>query len=156
MIAVTHAVEIAAPLDAVWRQLADLEWLATVNDFHVAARFQTKQHSGVGVRLIADHGFRWLPVTYPRLICITHWEPGVRLGWVEFDEHFPKWLFPHSNQYRLTPTDGPMTRLTYTLHGSMQLPGIGRMLEKIFAVRLVGNVVGRECATIQARVESSQ
>lgn len=153
---IVHSVQLHAPVAAAWPCLADLEWLATVNAFHIAARFQTDQRSGVGTRLIADHGFRWLPVTYPRLIRITHWEPCVRLGWVEFDEHFPKWLFPHSNQYRLRVVNAQTTRLTYELHGSIQLPGVGRVLEKLFEARVVADVVRRECATIKARVESTQ
>jgi hypothetical protein len=71
VINVSHTVTIAAPLAEAWQRLSDLAWLATVNEFHLAARFQTAQRSGAGTRLIADHGFRWLPVTYPRHIRLT-------------------------------------------------------------------------------------
>ena len=149
MIHLTHSVTVAASLATVWQRLADLEWLATVNEFHRAARFQTEQRSGVGTRLIAEHGFPWLPVTYPRIIRLTHWEPSVRLGWAEFDARFPKWLFPHSTQYRMAPLDECTTQLAYELRGSIR----PRILERLVEISVVRAVVERECQSIKARVE---
>jgi hypothetical protein len=152
MIHVIEKVELDVPVATAWEWLSDLERLVTVNEFHVTARFETEQRSGVGARMIVNHKFGYGPI-FPRLTRITHWEAPKRIGWVEIDPAHPKLSFPHSQQFRLEPLPDDTTLLINELRGSLNSP-VGNTLADATAQKmLVARVVRHECVYLKEQIE---
>lgn len=152
MIHTIEKVRLEVPLAVAWEWLSDLERLVTVNEFHVSARFENEQRSGVGMRLMVNHRFGVGPLL-PRLTRVTHWEAQKRIGWVEIDPANPKFSFPHSQQFYLETSGENATLLTNELRGSLNSP-IGNKLADDAAQKLVvARVVHRECLFLKAQIE---
>ncbi len=145
MIRVTVSVIVPGTLETVWRNLADVLTTTLANPFHTSAQW-IRNVEGVGGRLSVVHG--WV---YQREVRITHWEPGVRLSWIEFDRRWPRALFPHANHYALAPlptTGAPRTRLTYALTGSVGIAGLQAPAESILARTVVPLTMHLEAAAL--------
>ena len=132
--------------------LADLEWLVTVNMFHCGARFDGPQRRGVGTRLWVDHRFVAGPI-FPRLVRITHWEEPRRIGWVEIEPAHPRYFFPHSEQFRLTPLGPNATLLTDEIRGSLNLPIGERPADRLLTWLTVRRAVRRQCACFARQIQ---
>ncbi len=145
MIRVTVSVIAPGTPATIWRRLADVLTTTLANPFHTSAQW-IRDVRGPGGRLRVVHG--WV---YARDVHITHWEPGVRLSWIEFDRRWPRALFPHANHYRLEPlptTGAPRTRLTYALTGSVGIPVLQAPAERILARTVVPLTMHLEVAAL--------
>jgi len=151
MIYVREHVQLSVPVATAWDWLSNLEWLVTVNVFHQAARFAGEQRLGVGTRLVVDHGFSRGPFV-PRLLRVTHWDEGRRIRWTEVDPSARKYLFPHAQQFSLSPIGENLTLLTDELRGTLNLPVLGGLVDKLLERAIVQWAVRRECACIRRQL----
>jgi hypothetical protein len=152
--AIIHVVEqvrLEVPVAVAWAWLADLERLVAVNMFHCGARFDGSQRQGAGTRLWVDHRFFAGPI-FPRLVRITHWEELRRIGWVEIDPAHPRYFFPHSEQFRLTPLGPDTTLLTDEIRGSLNLPVFERSADRLLAWLTVRRAMRRQCACFARQI----
>jgi ligand-binding SRPBCC domain-containing protein len=153
MVYIRESMRIEAPVSVVWAWMSDLERLMTVNDFHVAMRFETDQRRGKGTRAVIDHSFFGSAVQ-PRPARVTHWEEGKGIGWVETDATNPRDNFPHSSQFRLEALGENATLLVDELRGSLNLPFGGRRLEKVAQDLFIARVMRRESAHLKEQIEA--
>ncbi|HEX5416434.1 MAG TPA: SRPBCC family protein [Chloroflexota bacterium] len=154
MIHVVHQIRLEVPIAVAAERLADLEWLSTLNAFHRRTRVEGERRSGVGTRLVVDHGFPIGP-TVPRVVRITHWEDGRRIRWTDVDPIFPGYLFPHSEQFCLTPLGEHVTLLTDELKGTLspRVPGVG-LLDAVFARLIVRRAIALQCARLRREISA--
>lgn len=152
MLYVRESVRIEVPVAIAWAWISDLERLMTVNDFHVAMRFESDQRRGKGTRTVIDHSF-FGGAPQPRPARITHWEEGKGIGWVETDARDPKRNFPHSSQFRLEAVSEGATVLTDELRGSMNLPFAGGLADRLLRDLLAARLVRKECAFLKEHIE---
>ncbi len=145
-----------------WQWLSRLELLATVNMFHGRVRFLGNLRSGPGTSISLRHGLKlrdWMPLGMDRTARVTHWQPGVAIGWVEIDPDNPRARFPHSQRFELKALAGSpgCTLLINELRGSLNLPlpAINSRLDYLFGRWWVGWVLGRECQTLKRHIESN-
>ena len=153
MIHVVQQVRLEVPISVAWERLSDLAWLATVNPLHRRATFLDDRHRGVGARLSVDHG---LPIgpRVPRIVRITHWEEGRRIRWTDVDPTWPIYLFPHAEQFTLTPLDARATLLTDELKGTLspRLP-FGAALDRLAEHLVVARTMRLQCARMRRQCE---
>lgn|GEM_PF-6830043 len=156
MIHVIHQVRLPVPVDVAWERLADLAWLSTLNAFHRQTWLVDEWKTGAGTRLVVDHGFPVGPVV-PRNVRITHWEEGRRIRWTDVDPLFPTYLFPHSEQFLLTPLGKQVTLLTDELTGTLnpRLPSV-RFLDRAFARLIVRRTIVLQCTRLAREISSSR
>ncbi|WP_437725118.1 SRPBCC family protein [Sorangium sp. So ce861] len=152
MLYIQESIRIEAPIEVAWAWMSDLERLMQVNEFHVAMRFETDQRRGKGARVLIDHSF-FGSAPEARGARVTHWEEGAGIGWVETDLKAPKSGFPHSSQYRLKPLPGGATLVTDELRGSLNLPFLGKVADRLLRDMFASKIVRRECTTLKARIE---
>ena len=152
MIHVVERARLDVPIDVAWTFLSDLERLATVNLFHRTARFAGGQRAGARARFMLDHGLPRGPVR-PRLVRITHWEERRRIRWTEVDPSHPRYLFPHSQEFRLEPLVENATLLTDEVRGTLNLPVFLAWADKVLEALLVRRVVRLECATLKKQID---
>ena len=149
MIHVVQQVRLEVPIAVAWEWLSDLAWLATVNPLHRRAAFADERCRGVGARLIVDHG---LPIgpRMPRIVRVTHWEEGRRIRWTDVDPTWPTYLFPHSEQFTLTPLGSEATLLTDALKGTLSphLP-FGNTFDRLAVPIIVARTIRIQCARLQ-------
>lgn len=137
-------------------RLADLEWLSTLNLFHRRTRVVGERRHGVGAHLIVDHGFPVGP-TMARVVRVTHWDQDQRVRWTDVDPTFPGYLFPHSEQFRLTPLGEHATLLTDELKGTLspRIPG-AVLLDTVFDRLIVRRAIALQCARLRREIQSSE
>lgn len=151
MIHVVETTELNVPLDVAWEWLSDLERLTTVGVFHRAARFDGARRSGVGARLIVDHGLAVGPAL-PRLVRITHWEARRRIRWTEVGEPLRKYAFPHSQEFRLAPLTASATLLTDEVRGTFNLPVVRGPTDRLLETLLTRPAVRLECRALRRAI----
>lgn len=156
MIHVVYQVRLEAPIAVAAERLADLEWLSTLNLFHRRTRLVGERRRGVGAQLVVDHGFPIGP-TMARVVRVTHWDEGQRVRWTDVDPTFPGYLFPHSEQFRLTPLGEHATLLTDELKGTVspRVPGVAR-LDALFERLIVRRAIALQCAKLRREIQSSE
>jgi carbon monoxide dehydrogenase subunit G len=102
---VTVSIEVAAPLQRVWDELADLpshvEWMADAETL----TFLTNQHAGVGTRM--EVGTRFGPLRTSDVMEFTAWDPPERMA-----VHH-QGLFTGFGEFRLEPVDAERTRVVW-------------------------------------------
>lgn len=152
MLYVRESLRIEAPVAVAWAWISDLERLMTVNEFHVAMRFETEQRRGKGTRAVIDHSF-FGSAPQPRPARITHWEEGKGIGWVETHPVNPRRNFPHSSQFRLEALSEGATLLTDELRGSLNLPFAGGLADRLLRDLLAARLVRKECAYLKEHIE---
>ena len=147
MIRVQRRTMLAVPIEDAWAWIADLERLVTADVLHQSARFTTERRSGVGTEMLVPHGLRFGP-RMPRRLRITHWEPGRRIRWTDVDAvHWRRtYVFPHAEEFVLSPLDERTTLLTDTVTGGLNLrvPLVGRGAEKLLEALVVRRVVAHQ------------
>lgn len=153
MIHVVYQVRLDVPIAVAAERLADLAWLSTLNAFHRRTRVVDEGKSGVGARLVVDHGFPVGP-TVPRAVRITHREEG-RIRWTDVDPILPGYLFPHSEQFLLTPLGEHATLLTDELKGTLgpRVPGAAR-LDALFERLIVRRAIALQCARLRREIRA--
>lgn len=157
MIRVQQRIVLAVPLDDAWAWMADLERLVTADVLHRSVRFLTQRHSGVGTEMLVPHGLRFGP-RMARRLRVTHWEPGRRIRWTDVDAiHWRrKHVFPHAEEFVLTPLDERTTLLTDTVTGSLnvRVPLLGRAAENLLETLVVRRVVAHQGQYLRAHIRS--
>jgi hypothetical protein len=146
VIHVVQKVELDLPTSEAWEQLSNLEWLMRANVFHQRIRFVGGLTHGVGAKAFVGHGLPIGPLI-PRIVRVTHWDEGRRIRWTDVDPKYPKYLFPHSEEFRLEPLSANACLLTDELRGTINLPGrtISGLVDRAFGVILAGWAVRRQC-----------
>ena len=155
MIRVQQRIQLAAPIADAWDWMADLERLVTADVLHQSVRFLTEQHSGVGTEMLVPHGLRFGP-HLPRRLRITHWEPERRIRWTDVDA-VPwrrKHVFPHAEEFLLTPLDQRTTLLTDTVTGGLNLriPLVSEIAERLLEALVVRRVVAHQARYLRAHI----
>ena len=112
------------------------------------------RRSGVGARLIVDHGFALGPAL-PRLVRITHWDEGRRIRWTEVGEPLRKHAFPHSQEFRLEPLSADATRLIDEVRGTFNLPLARTPADHLLERLLTRRAVQLECLTLKKLIGSA-
>ncbi len=155
MIRVQQRTTLAVPIADAWAWMADLERLVTADVLHQSVRFTTERRRGVGTEMLVPHGLRFGPRMRRRLR-ITHWEPGRRIRWTDVDAvHWRRtYVFPHAEEFVLTPLDERTTLLTDTVTGGLNLrvPVVGRAAEKLLESLVVRRVVAHQGRYLRAHI----
>lgn len=157
MIRVQRRTTLAVPIEAAWAWVADLERLVTTGMLHQSVRFTTERRRGVGTEMLVPHGLRFGPRMRRRLR-VTQWEPGRRIRWTDVDAAGVSWrrkhVFPHAEEFVLTPLDERTTLLTDTVTGSLNLrvPVVGRAAEKLLEALVVRHVVAHQGRYLRAHI----
>jgi hypothetical protein len=86
---------------------------------------------------------------WARYVRITHWEECVRIGWVETDSISVRYMFPHSQQFRLESLGPSATLLTDVVRGSLNMPVGEHLFDRLAQKLLVERAVRRECLLIK-------
>lgn len=154
MIYAKEQVRLDVPVEEAWKRLSDLQWLVTVNMFHHRARFEGKQRSGAGTRITVYHRLFGGP-PWARYVRVTHWEEPVRIGWVETDSINLRHFFPHSQQFTLRPLGPGATLLTDEVRGSLNLPLVERLADRLAQNSLVKRAVRKECLRLKRDIENA-
>lgn len=135
--------------------MADLERLVTADVLHQSVRFLTERRGGVGTEMLVPHGLRFGP-RMPRRLRVTHWEPGRRIRWTDVDaaRWRRKYVFPHSEEFLLTPLDDQTTLLTDTITGGLNLrvPLLGYVAERLLETLVVRRVVSHQGRYLRAHI----
>ncbi|WP_437968285.1 SRPBCC family protein [Sorangium sp. So ce260] len=152
MLYIQESIRIEAPIEVAWAWMSDLERLTQVNEFHVAMRFETEQRRGKGTRVLIDHSF-FGSSPEARGARVTHWEEGAGIGWVETDLKEPRTGFPHSSQYRLKALPDGATLVSDELRGSLNLPFLGKIADRLLRDMFASRIVRRECAYLKEHIE---
>lgn len=155
MIRVQQRLQLAMPIADAWAWMADLEPLVTADVLHQSVHFLTEQHSGVGTEMLVPHGLRFGP-RLPRRLRITHWEPERRIRWTDVDAVLwrRKYVFPHAEEFLLTPLDEHTTLLTDTVTGGLNLriPLLGELAERLLEALVVRRVVAHQGRYLRAHI----
>ena len=157
MIRVQERIVLDVPVRDAWRWMADLERLVTVDVLHQAVRFTTERREGVGTEMLVPHGLRYGP-RMSRRLRVTHWAPGRRIRWTDVDAAVRPWrrrhIFPHAEEFVLTPLDERTTLLTDTVTGGLNLrvPLLGRAAEKLLESLVVRRVVALQGRYLRAHI----
>ncbi|XXY46489.1 SRPBCC family protein [Sorangium sp. So ce269] len=152
MLYIQESIRVEAPIEIAWAWISDLERLMKVNEFHVSMRFETEQRRGKGTCAHIVHSF-FGSAPEVRGARVTHWEEGAGIGWVETDLKEPRGNFPHSSQYRLKPLPDGATLLSDELRGSLNLPFLGKVADRLLQDVFASRIVRRECAYMKAHIE---
>lgn len=157
MIRVRQRTALAVPIEEAWAWMADLERLVTADLLHRSVTFLTERRDGVGTEMVVPHGLRIGPRMRRRLR-VTHWEPGRRIRWTDVDAAGASWrrkhVFPHAEEFVLTPLDARTTLLTDTVTGSLNLsvPLLGRAADTMLEALVVRRVVVHQGRYLRAHI----
>jgi hypothetical protein len=154
MIHVVREVRLEVPLPVAWKWLSNLEGLLLVNMLHREARFENELRRGVGTTAIVPHGL-WVGPKMPRRVRVTHWEEFRCIGWVDLDLKYPKYTFPHSQQFRLEAVGEKATVLTNELRGSLNFPigAVGSIVDRFLQKTVTSFLIDQECKLIKGQIE---
>lgn len=145
MARITVSVDIKAPLDAVWREAADLgshaEWMADAESIV----FETPQQSGVGTRMRVATAVG--PLRTTDLMEVVEWEEGRSIG-----VHH-KGVVTGSGTFVLAPVGGA-TRFTWT--EELSFPWyLGGPLTALAASPVLAWIWRRNLRGLQQRLEGT-
>lgn len=159
MIVVQQQLHLAASATVVWDVLSDLETLIRADPLHRSVAFVGQQRRGIGTTALVWHG---LPVgpTFPRRLHVTGWEEGRCIRWTDVNVHewLRRFVFPHSEEYVITPVGKQSCVLTDTVRGSIKLgsPLVRQCIERSARLLVVQQVVRLEDRALRRLVVARQ
>jgi hypothetical protein len=155
VIRVVERTVLPVPAARVWWWMADLERLVTADVLHQSVSFVGPRRAGAGTVMVVPHGLRLGP-RMRRRIRVTQWEPGRRIRWtdVEVSPTLRRYVFPHAEEFVLTPLGDSATLLTDTVTGSLNLriPLVGALAERLLERLVVRRVVHHQARTLRQRI----
>lgn len=157
VIVVQEHIALAVPARVAWEVLSDLETLIRADPLHRRVMFLGERRRGPGTKALVWHG---LPVgpTFPRLLSVVNWEEGVCVRWTDVDvsHKMRKYIFPHSEEFVITPVGEQCCVLTDTVRGSIKLslPIARRYAEWVARALVVRQVVRLEDRALRRLVRA--